>query len=182
MSLIYSPEEDSFLLEEIIKKQIPSLLKSNPQLSFLEIGVGSGIQLNAAKKLGIKKENIFGVDINVDAVSHCKKQDFNCIESNLFEKIKNTFDIIIFNPPYLPEDENPEDGESKLITTGGKNGSEIINKFLIQAKKHLNENGKIFLLISSLTKGINWNGYHKKLLANKKLFFEELKVYELEIN
>src|SRR3989339_569996 len=54
--------------------------------------------------LGIEKEKIFSADINHEAVIHCQKLGFNCIESNLFEKINDKYDIIIFNPPYLPED------------------------------------------------------------------------------
>jgi len=181
MPQIYSPEEDSFLLQEILNKKLPNIIKEKPNLKFLEIGPGSAIQLKTTLKLGIKKENIFSCDINPDAIKHCKKLKFNCINSNLFEKIKNKYDVIIFNPPYLPENElEPED--SKLATTGGKNGSEIINKFLIQAKKHLTKNGIILLLTSSLTKKINWQNYKKKKLITKKIFFEELYVWELKQN
>lgn len=181
MSLIYQPEEDSYLLKKIIIEKIPELLKVNSKLKFLEIGIGSGIQLKAARKAGIKKENIFGVDLNIDAIKHCQSLGLKCMKSNLFENIKEKFDIIVFNPPYLPEDKNPEDKESKLITTGGKLGSEITNEFLRQSKEHLKENGKIYLLISSLTKGINWQNYKKELVAEKKIFFEKLEVYELTI-
>jgi release factor glutamine methyltransferase len=179
MSFIYSPEEDSYLLEKVILENLPDLVKQNSKLKFLEVGVGSGIQLKAAEKAGVKKENIFGVDVNIDAVKHCQNEGFHCMKSNLFENVKEKFDVIVFNPPYLPEDENPEDEESKLITTGGKMGSEIPNEFLKQAKEHLKENGIIFLLISSLTKGIDWQDYKKELMAEKKLFFEKLEVYKL---
>jgi release factor glutamine methyltransferase len=171
MSLIYQPEEDSYLLSEFLIKNI-----KNIKISCLEMGIGSGIQLENLKKIGIK--NIKGVDINKEAVDHCKKLGFDCIQSNLFSKVKGKFDVIIFNPPYLQEDKG-EDKESKLATTGGREGSEIINKFLSQAKKHLNKEGKIYLLTSSLTKGINWGGWKKKKVDNKKLFFEELFVWEL---
>lgn len=181
MSLIYQPEEDSYLLEKVILQKIPRLLKANPKLKFLEIGIGLGIQLKAAEKAGIKKENIFGVDLNIDAINNCQSLGFKCMKSNLFENIKEKFDVIVFNPPYLPEDNNPEDEESKLITTGGKLGSEIPNEFLKQTKSHLKENGKIYLLISSLTKGINWQNYKKELIAEKKIFFEKLEVWELTI-
>ncbi len=178
MSLIYSPEEDSYLLQKVLEKEIPFLLKENFNLKFLEVGIGSGIQLQTLEKLGIKKENIFGVDININAIKHCQKLGFNCIKSNLFETINKKFDIIIFNPPYLPKTKS-EDKESELITTGGKLGSEIINKFLKQAKKHLNKKGKIYLLTSSLTKNINWLDYKKELVGKKKLFFEKLVVWKL---
>jgi len=181
MGFIYEPEEDSYLLSEILKREIPKLLKKKENLSVLEIGCGSGIQLNSIFESGVNKKNIFGTDINSDAVKKCKSLGFNCIFSDLFSKVIGKFDLIIFNPPYLPEDEKePED--SKLITTGGKKGSEIINKFLKESKKHLKKNGKIFLLVSSLTKGIKFLGYKKKILGKKKIFFEELRVYELNAN
>ena len=57
------------------------------------------------------------------------------ITSDLFDKIpKNKkFDIVAFNPPYLPEDKR-EDKESQLTTTGGKKGNEITLRFLKKAK------------------------------------------------
>ena len=98
----------------------------------------------------------------------------------MFEKINGKFNLIIFNPPYLPEDKR-EPRDSQLQTTGGKKGNEIILRFLQQAKKHLKENGKIFLITSSLSPKINF----KKLCCKEKeigcenLFFERLFVWEL---
>lgn len=175
MPEIYPSSEDSFFMSEILQKEIPILLKQNPELKFLEIGAGSGINLKTALNSGIKKINMFSCDINSNAVSHCKKLGFNCIYSDLFGNIDGKFDLIVFNPPYLPEhkfDNEPD-------TTGGKKGSGVINKFLSQAKKHLEKNGKIILLTSSFTKRVNYTGYRKKLLARKKLFFEEIYVWEI---
>jgi len=177
--MIYQPAEDSYLLSKALKKELPKLLRKNPNLTFLEIGAGSGIQLQTALYAGVKKQNIFASDINPKAVKYCRKLGFNCIESNLFEKIKRKFDLIIFNPPYLPKDKR-EPRDSRLSTTGGIYGGEIINKFLEQAKNHLKKDGKIFLLISSLTKKVNFKGMKNKVIAKDKLFFEELKVLELK--
>jgi len=178
MSEIYQPAEDSYLLSENLKKFLPKLLKKNSNAKFLEIGCGSGIQLQTALESGIKKQNIFSVDINKKAVQHCKKLDFNCIQSNLFEKVSGKYSVIVFNPPYLPEDKN-EPKDSQLATTGGKKGSEIINKFLKQAKNYLEKGGKIFLITSSLTKRIKWGPWKKTLLTKRKLFFEEVYCWEL---
>lgn len=171
MSEIYEPAEDSYLMANVLKKHI-----KNINIKVLEIGVGSGFQLKILKNLGIT--NIFGVDINKDSVMHCRKLGFNCLPSDLFNNVKEKYDLIIFNPPYLPTDKK-EPKSSRLATTGGKLGSEIINKFLKQAKNHLNPKGKIYLLTSTLTKGINWLNYKKKLLAKKKIFMEEIYVWEL---
>jgi len=180
MSELYSPEGDSYFLSEILEKEIPNLYGVNSDLKFLEVGSGSGIQLEKVKKLGIKKENIFSSDINLEAVKKCKILGFNCVYSDLFEKINGKYDLIIFNPPYLPLDLR-ESQDSRIATTGGKKGSEIINRFLNQAKNYLTKNGKIFFLVSSRTKGIKFLDYKKKVLGKKKLFFEELTVWELKL-
>lgn len=171
---IYLPAEDSFLLSDIIEKEIMKL-SDKKEIKTLEIGCGSGIQLQTLFKKGIKKENIFSCDINSEAVKHCKNLGFQSIKSDLFEKIKGKFNLIIFNPPYLPSHKFDREKD----TTGGKKGSETINKFLKQAKSHLAKTGKIFLLTSSYTKGIKWGAWKKRLVAQKKLFFEELYVWEL---
>lgn len=178
MNQIYEPAEDSFLLANVVKKYLPNLIEKNSCLNVLEVGSGSGFQVKNLLGLGVKKENIFCCDVNSIAVQRCKALGVNCVLSNLFENIKEKFNIIIFNPPYLPEDAN-EPSDSKLATTGGKKGSELINNFLTNAKKHLENNGEIFLLTSSLTQGINFEGYNLDLVAKKKLFFEELFVWKL---
>ena len=189
MSEVYYPSEDSFLLVDFLEKILPKMILKNPGLHFLEIGSGSGIQLEAALKSGVKRKNIFSCDINISAVKRCKLLGFNCIKSNLFEtferKVKRRkpwfprkYDVIVFNPPYLPRD-SQEPKSSRFATTGGKNGSEITNRFLKDAKKFLKKNGKIFLVASNLTKGINFSGYRKKIAAKRKIFFEELYVLEL---
>ncbi len=178
MSKIYQPAEDSYLISEILKKEIPKLLEKNSELKVLEIGAGSGIHLQTIFNLGIKKENIFSSDIDDKAVAHCNSLGFNCIHSDLFENISGKFHLIIFNPPYLPKDVR-EPCDSQTATTGGKNGCEIINRFLQQAKNHLTSKGKIFLITSSLTKGINWLDWNKKQIGCEKLFFEELCVWEI---
>mgnify|MGYP001570199631 FL=1 len=88
MPSIYLPAEDSYLLLKVLGQEIPKLIKKNSNLKFLEIGAGSGIILETAKKLGIKQEHIFSGDINKEAVKHCQSLGFNCIYSNLFEAFK----------------------------------------------------------------------------------------------
>jgi HemK-related putative methylase len=181
--MVYEPAEDSFLMSRILKENLPDLLKKNSDLKFLEIGAGSGIHLETAKNSGIKLENIFSSDIDKKSVSHCNVLGFNCIHSDLFDKIpKMKFDLIIFNPPYLPEDSR-EPKDSKTATTGGKKGNEIILKFLKQAKNFLSKNGKIFLITSSLAENVDFQklGYKSKEIGCEKLFFERLCIWELKI-
>ena len=177
---IYEPEEDSYLLSQVLKNEIPRILIQNPNLTFLEIGSGSGVQLVKAEQLGVKVKNIFACDINEKAVHLCENKGFNCILSNLFENISGKYDIIVFNPPYLPKNKQ-EPESSQVATTGGKFGSEIVNKFLQQAKNYSKPTTKIFLITSSLTKQVNFEGYKKEIVGKKKIFFEELIAWKLQI-
>jgi release factor glutamine methyltransferase len=163
-------------------------IKNLYQISILDMGAGSGIQAKTCKKLGFN--NILTADINPLAVQELKKQGFKSVKSNLFSDIKKEnkkqkFDLIIFNPPYLPEDKL-EPKSSRLSTTAGKKGYELIIKFLKQAKQFLNSGGRILLLFSSLSqpsiikKQSKSLGYNIELISSKKLFFEELFVYEIK--
>lgn len=183
MPEIYQPSDDTFLLSEALRLEIPKIIKQNNNLTLLEIGSGSGFNLQTALSLGIKKENIFAVDINEKAVDQCSILGFNCTKSDLFENIKGEYGVIIFNPPYLPED-SKEPKDSSLATSGGKKGDEVILKFLKQARNFLKPNGVIFLLTSSLTPEIDFKslGFIEREIASEKLFFEKLTVWELMIS
>ena len=178
---VYQPAEDSYFFENFLKKylnnQIPNtkhqVLASS--LRMLDMGTGSGILSKTASKF-LDKKNILTVDINPSAIKLLKQKGFKTIKSNLFSKIKNKFDLITFNAPYLPLDSR-EPKSSQLATTGGKNGDEISLKFIRQAKKHLNKNGRIFLLISSLTP-MDKIKFKYKIVAKKKIFMEELLILE----
>ena len=174
--MIYTPREDSFLLEREVKK----LAKNK---AFLDIGAGSGIQAKAA--LSVRAKSVLAADINQEAITLLKKQGIHAIKSNLFSKIKGKFDMIAFNPPYLPEDKK-EDRKSKLTTTGGKRGDEIILRFLKEVKKHLADNGIILLVISSLTPRkqilalLKKQSLKRRALSSKKFFFESLEVWKIK--
>lgn len=174
---MYAPSDDSYLLAETLKNYLKNNKDKN--IKILDLGSGSGIQAETCRKLGFN--NITAIDIDGKAVSFLNEKGIKAIKSNLFSNInkKIKLDLIIFNPPYLPE--NKYDKEKD--TTGGKKGYETIIKFLKQAKRHLNKNGEILLLFSSLSKPkiikreAKNMGYGMELLATKKLFFEELFVY-----
>jgi len=168
---MYPPKEDSFFLSEELKKHLKS---KNKKIKILDMGTGSGIQAETCFGLGFK--NILCCDIDRESITHAKKLGFKAIKSNLFNSIKTRFDLIIFNPPYLPEHKYDREKD----TTGGKSGDETILRFLKQAKKHLNKNGEILLLISSLTPtdriAEELEKYNHKIIAEKNIFFEKLKI------
>ncbi len=168
--MIYEPEEDSFLLSEQVREHAIGVV--------LDMCSGSGIQAENA----VKAEKIVCADINNESVAQLREKGFHAVKSDLFSSIKDKFDTIIFNPPYLPTDEK-EDEDSAVNTTGGKTGAETIERFLKDAKKYLNTGGKVLMVYSSLTPGIEElikkHGYASKKLSEEKLFQETLYVVML---
>ena len=193
LSNLQSSIEGDSLRNPLQSSPVLSQPASSFSMTMLDMGTGSGILAETASKF-INKKNILTVDINSESIKLLKQKGFKSIKSNLFEKLNrypdtpNTesrktiksnqrFDLIVFNAPYLPQDiREPKD--SQFATTGGKHGDEISIKFLKQAKKHLNKNGKIFLLISSLTPMDKIKKLNPKIITRKKLFMEELLILE----
>lgn len=173
---IYLPAEDSFFLAEFLKKEI-SQDSNVKKIKFLDMGSGSGMLAENALDSGILPENITVADIDKSAIKALTKKfpKSKVILSDLFGKIKGKYDLIAFNPPYLPENKF----DKKRDTSGGESGSRTINKFLEEAKMHLSNKGRILILTSSFTKKMNWKGYRKELLGKKRIFFEELYVWKL---
>lgn len=166
--MIYEPREDSFLLQKAVKQEI------KPTDKVLDMGTGSGIQAITASEVS---NNVTATDINPECIQQLSNPKIKTMQSNLFENIRGKFDLIIFNPPYLPKDPN-EPKDSALTTTGGETGSEIIVEFLKQAKDHLTKDGRILLLYSSLSGNIEKiakrENYNLNLIAREKLSFEEI--------
>lgn len=174
--MIYKPAEDSYLLEKEVKKY-------SKNRRVLDMGAGSGIQSKAALIGGAI--SLIATDKNPQAILDLRKKGIKGIQSDLFSDIEGKFDLIIFNPPYLPSDDR-EDSESRLTTTGGKRGDEIILRFLRSLKKHLANEGVSLIVLSSLTpkKKILSELKRQKLcyevLSSQRFFFETLEVWEIK--
>ncbi len=174
--MIYEPAEDSFLLAKFVRKYAKNK-------SVLDMGTGSGILAKIALESGASR--VLAADINIESINYTRSLGIECIKSNLFCEVKEKFDIIVFNPPYLPRD-NREDLESQQATTGGKFGDETMIKFLKQASTHLKKHGRILLLLSTLTpreRIINELGKNRlshKTIGKHKMFMESLEVWLIQ--
>jgi len=177
---MYSPAEDSYLLSETLKTYLKKNKIRNKKIKILDMGSGSGIQAETCIALGF--DNILCADIDKKSVFYLKRKKLKAVFSNLFSSqlLKNQkFDLIIFNPPYLPENEY----DNQPDTTGGKKGYETILRFLNQAKSHLAENGEILILFSSLSnpeiikEEAGRLNYNLVLLNKQKFSFETLYVF-----
>ncbi len=174
--MIYEPQEDSFLLAAEVKKYAQGK-------SVLDMGSGSGIQALTAIRAGAC--TVLAVDNDTHAIRHLNSLGVPTLRSNIFKKVSGTLDLIICNPPYLPEDTR-EDTESALATTGGTKGDEFILEFLRQAKKHLEKRGVILVVLSSLTPRKRISAllkklhFKKELLASQAVFMETLEVWKIK--
>ncbi|MCD6370592.1 MAG: DUF2431 domain-containing protein [Thermoplasmata archaeon] len=149
----------------------------------LEMGTGNGIIAIECAKSGSK---VVAVDIDPEAIEELKlksKKEGLRIEarvSNLFQNVSGRFDVIIFNPPYLPG--NPKELEDLQWAGGGKFGDEIIMRFLSQAKDYLSPEGEIYIILSSFNRlgEIKKMPYRFKLIAKEKFAFHEIYLYQLK--
>ena len=97
----------------------------------------------------------------------------------MFEEVDGVFDHIIFNPPYLPVE---EEGRLPAAWAGGERGMRVTSRFMDGAPPHLTPGGEVTLLVSSengvedVMKGFVDSGFTPEIKASKKLFFEELHI------
>lgn len=117
----------------------------------LDLGTGSGcIGISCAiedERLDVTLSDISEKALKV-AVENQKLHRVNVevIQSDLFENIQGKFDILISNPPYIPDSEDVDNiikKEPDLALYGGSLGVDFYEKILASAKPHLNEKALI---------------------------------------
>ena len=175
---VYVPAEDSYLLAENLE------IKEGQ--SVLEIGTGSGIVAMYASRL---TDKITVSDINFDACELARKNfEANNIENieilfgNMFEPVeKRKFDVILFNTPYLPtEDDEVIDDTINYAFDGGLNGRKVIDLFLNEVGNHLNDGGIVQMIQSSLSgneetlEKLDNLGFIAEIKASEHFFFEDI--------
>ena len=175
---VYVPAEDSYLLADN--------LEIEEGQSVLEIGTGSGIVAMYASRL---TDRITVTDINFDACILAEKnfndnniENIEILFGNLFEPVKNRkFDVILFNTPYLPtEEDDVIDDTINYAFDGGLNGRKVIDLFLDEVKNHLNDGGIVQMIQSSLSGNqetldrLDGMGFIAEIKASEHFFFEDI--------
>jgi release factor glutamine methyltransferase len=139
---VYQPEADTYLLLEACRAEV------KPGDRVLEIGTGSGA---IAAEL-VQRCDILATDLNPHAVLCARQQGIEVVQGDLMSGIRGTFDLVLFNPPYLPtKAEERLDDWLEYALDGGPTGREVIERFAHDVRRVLAPGGRILLLISSLT-------------------------------
>ncbi|MDT7891402.1 MAG: methyltransferase [Thermoproteota archaeon] len=166
-STCYPPSEDTFLLEESIKKEKGHIA--------IEVGAGTGY-------LSLVIKDNFNLILATDISLYCLKKfkekirekgiaNIELILADLLTPIRNyDIDLIFFNPPYLPKDEFKTNIDDFVIYQ--RNGRNIINDFLKQTKRFKT---KVYFVCSSLS-NFEKDNVNIEVVLRKKLFFEEIYV------
>ncbi len=139
---VYQPDADTYLLLETAKKEV------KPGDRILEVGTGSGL---ISRELA-KMSGVVATDINPHAVFYARKSGIDVVRTDLICGLKGVFDLVLFNPPYLPTqpDERMDDWLEYALD-GGESGRAVIERFALVVGGVLAPKGRILLLISSLT-------------------------------
>jgi 16S rRNA (adenine1518-N6/adenine1519-N6)-dimethyltransferase len=182
---VYEPAEDTFLLAENLAVEEGDVV--------LDMGTGCGILgVLAAQKAG----KVVAVDVNPYAVECATiNAEINGVAAKmdirrgtLFNAIKQDekFDVIIFNPPYLPSKANNQRTWIERAWSGGSTGRTFIDKFISEAPNHLKEGGRILLVQSSLSnidetmQKLEEARFRVNVIAERKVAFERIVVVKAE--
>lgn len=145
--------------EQLVEKAI-EILSANDAPRFCEIGVGSGC-IAVAILHSVRKAAAVGIDISQNALAvarrnaetHLVADRLELCAGDLFAGVAGRFDMIVSNPPYIPDDGvaylQPEvrDFEPRSALAGGADGLDIVRRILAASPEHLKPNGYLLFEI-----------------------------------
>jgi release factor glutamine methyltransferase len=141
---VYQPAEDSGLLADAAVEFARGRV--------LEVGTGSGWVAEQVAEKG-DAECVVASDLNPHACRAARERGLEAVRGNLLGPFADdSFETVLFNPPYLPTDpENEWDDWMEHALSGGESGRELIVPFLEDLGRVLVTGGQALLLVSSLT-------------------------------
>jgi release factor glutamine methyltransferase len=176
---VYQPAEDSLLLAETAVAEL------SPRDCVLEVGTGSGyVAATVADEVGSR---VVGSDLNPYACMQASDRGVPVVRADLVSAFRDgAFDVVLFNPPYLPRDEDAaRDDWMEVALSGGESGREVVEPFLDAAGRVLAPDGYVLLLVSTLT-GVEEvveyageRGFSAAAVREESYSFETLSVLKL---
>ncbi len=169
---VYVPSDDTFLMIDALN----TLQLRGKQV--LDVGTGSGILGLMCAKMGARVTLTDIEDLTLEKVKTTARSlnlTIEALRSDIFSNLEGKFDVVVFNPPYLPS------GEIKdAAVDGGNEGRRLIDRFLTELPRHLKEDGYALLLVSSVNDPRAIMDSHPELtftiVTSRSIFFEELLV------
>jgi release factor glutamine methyltransferase len=152
-ALIPRPETEE-LIELLLKSSI-----ENPTSKILDLGTGSGV-IALSLAAALPEAEVQASDLSEEALSLAREnaarlklsERVQFVQSDLFDKIIERFDLIVANLPYVPETDRTtlsrevlRDPQSAVF--GGNAGDEVIRKLIAVAPSHLQPGGLLALEI-----------------------------------
>lgn len=151
---VLTPRSDT---ENLCLEVINFANKQKNELKILDLCCGSGaIIITLNREIG-NKNKYFALDISSKALKVATKNaknlkaDIKFLKSDMFKNLKEKFDIIVSNPPYIKTndiyflDNEVKNFDPKISLDGGEDGLDFYKIIEENAKNFLNDNGKIFL-------------------------------------
>lgn len=145
---------------EILVEAAIEFLRSSDDRRFCEIGVGSGC-IAVSILNSVSDATALAVDVSAAALEiaarNAKKHGVDARldlhRGDLFEGVNGEFDLIISNPPYIPDAEldhlQPEvrDFEPRTALAGGEDGLDVIRRIVAESGHFLSQSGVLLLEI-----------------------------------
>jgi release factor glutamine methyltransferase len=140
---VYPVLEDTLLLLEAALDEARSTDR------VLDLGTGSGY---IARHLVGKAALIIATDVNPHACRIASFAGVGVARADLTAGLRGHFDLILFNPPYLPTKpgERLDDWLEKALN-GGESGRDVIGRLLPDLPRILAPGGRLLLVISQQT-------------------------------
>jgi release factor glutamine methyltransferase len=140
---VYPVREDSCILLGA------ALAEARPTDRVIELGTGSGY---IARHLVGKVALIVATDVNPHACRMASSTGLGVVRADLTAGIRGEFDLVLFNPPYLPTKpgERMDDWLEKALD-GGESGRRVIEGLVPDLPRILSPGGRVLMVLSKVT-------------------------------
>jgi release factor glutamine methyltransferase len=175
---VYDPSDDSFLLARVVKEH------AGKGVRVLEVGCGTGLVGLTAAKAGAEVTLTDANPFAVELAGHNAKENgvtVSAVETDLLAGLTGPFDVVCFNPPYLPTAEDDiVEGPLNLAFDGGLDGNQVVLRFIEQIGVLPSRPGVVLVVHSSLSDpkpmiaAMKKLGYKGEEAAKENFFYETL--------